>query len=199
MKKALIIFLKYPELGRAKTRLAKSIGNEKTLKVYIELLNYTKLITNKLGLDIFLYYDKVTAKHLDWERENTYNAVQFEGDLGERMEHAFDDVFKMGYQEVVIIGSDCYELTEQIINEAFALLNLYDVVFGPAKDGGYYLLGLRKLVKPLFQNMQWSTENVLKDALQVVEKEHLKAGLLPVLSDIDTIEDLPSKLKYLIM
>ncbi len=198
MKNALIIFLKYPELGRAKTRLAKSIGDEKTLQIYIALLNHTKSITQSLACDVFLYYDKPSPQYLDWERENAHNTIQFDGDLGERMKYAFEDVFDKQYTKVAIIGSDCYELTREIIEDAFLNLDSYDVVFGPAKDGGYYLLGLKENQPVLFDNINWSTATVLEESIKKAKKEHLKASFLTPLSDVDTFDDLPLELKKLI-
>ncbi|WP_304068613.1 TIGR04282 family arsenosugar biosynthesis glycosyltransferase [Pedobacter glucosidilyticus] len=197
-KEALIIFLKYPELGRAKTRLAASIGNEKALKVYIELLNNTNLITRNLKIDKFLYYDKVSEKKLDWKEGNYTHAYQIESDLGGRMAQAFEDIFNKGYEQVIIMGSDCYDLSSHIIEEAFKTLQNHDVVLGPAKDGGYYLIGLSKMNKQLFTEIEWSTEQVLKSTVQKCKAANLSYHLLKTLSDIDTVEDLTPHLKHII-
>lgn len=197
-KEALIIFLKYPELGRAKTRLAASIGNEKTLKVYIELLNHTNLITKNLNFSKFLYYDKVSENKLDWKEGNYTHAYQTESDLGGRMAQAFEDTFAKGFERVVIIGSDCYDLSSDIIKKAFKALQNHDVVVGPAKDGGYYLIGLSKMNKQLFTEIEWSTEQVLNTTIQKCKAANLSYHLLETLSDIDTIEDLNPYLKQII-
>ena len=198
MKSALIIFLKYPELGRSKTRLAKDIGNENALKVYIELLNHTQLISKQLKIDKYLFYDKVTANKMLWGDEIYQTAYQIESDLGGRMENAFEQLFLKGYDRVVIIGSDCYELTQDVIEQAFELLNTSDAVVGPAKDGGYYLLGLRKLIPQLFSDVAWSTDEVFSATVKTLENLNLTYSTTPILSDIDTIEDLTPKLKLLI-
>jgi rSAM/selenodomain-associated transferase 1 len=197
-KEALIIFLKYPELGRAKTRLAASIGNEKALKVYIELLNHNNLITKNLNLIKFLYYDKVSEKKLNWKEGNYTHAYQIESDLGGRMAQAFEDTFAKGFKHVVIIGSDCYDLSKDIIEEAFKALQNHEVVLGPAKDGGYYLIGLSKMNKQLFTEIEWSTEQVFKTTIQKCKATHLSYHLLETLSDIDTVEDLNPYLKQII-
>ena len=198
MKSALIIFLKYPELGRSKTRLAKDIGNENALKVYIELLEHTQLISNKLKFDKYLFYDKVTANKMPWGDDIYQTAYQIESDLGGRMQNAFEQLFLKGYERLVIIGSDCYELTQEIIEQAFELLNNADAVIGPAKDGGYYLLGLRKLIPQLFSDVAWSTDEVFSATVKTLENLNLSYSTTPILSDIDTIDDLTPKLKLLI-
>ena len=197
-KEALIIFLKYPEIGRCKTRLAASIGNEKALKVYIELLRHTNLITKNLNINKFLYYDKLSEKKLDWKEGNYTHAYQIESDLGGRMSQAFEDTFMKGFEHVVIIGSDCYDLSSDILEDAFKALQNHDVVLGPAKDGGYYLIGLSKMNKQLFKDIEWSTEHVLKSTLDVCKQSALSYFLLETLSDIDTVEDLNDNLKQLI-
>ena len=198
MKSALIIFLKYPELGRSKTRLAKDIGNENALKVYIELLEHTQLISNKLKFDKYLFYDKVTANKMPWGDDIYHTAYQVERDLGGRMQNAFEQLFSKEYERVVIIGSDCYDLTQEIIEQAFELLNTSDAVVGPAKDGGYYLLGLRKMIPQLFSDVAWSTDEVFSSTVKTLENLNLTYSTTPILSDIDTIEDLTQELKLLI-
>ena len=198
MKAALIIFLKYPELGRSKTRLAKDIGNENALKVYIELLEHTQLISKQLKIDKYLFYDKVTANKMPWGDDIYHTAYQIESDLGGRMQNAFEQLFLKGYDRVVIIGSDCYELTQEIIEQAFELLNTSDAVIGPAKDGGYYLLGLRKLIPQLFSDVAWSTDEVFSATVKTLENLNISYSTTPILSDIDTIEDLTQELKLLI-
>jgi rSAM/selenodomain-associated transferase 1 len=112
-------------------------------------------------------------------------------DLGERMAHAFAWAFVHGYEEVIIIGSDCAELKYELLNEAFEKLKQYDAVIGPAKDGGYYLLGLKEVFAPVFINKQWSTDTVFAETLQDLEEAGKSVYQLPVLSDIDTMADIP--------
>lgn len=195
---AIIIFLKYPELGRSKTRLAATVGNENALKVYVELLNHTHLITKSLIFDKFLFYDKVSEQKMPWGDDIYHTAYQKESDLGGRMQDAFEQLFTKGYERVVIIGSDCYELTQAVIEDAFNLMQTSDVVIGPAKDGGYYLLGLTKMIPQLFTNVAWSTDEVFKTTTLVLDDLHVNYATTPVLSDIDTIDDLPAKLKDLL-
>ncbi|OAQ38133.1 hypothetical protein A5893_15125 [Pedobacter psychrophilus] len=197
-KEAIIIFLKYPELGRSKTRLAATIGNENALKVYKELLNHTNLITKDLNCDKFLFYDKMSSNKVPWGDEIYHTAYQKESDLGGRMEDAFEQLFNKGYKRVLIVGSDCYELDQNVIENAFEKLKDKNVVIGPAKDGGYYLLGLSEMIKPIFSDVEWSTENVYSDTVKILESLNINHDTTATLSDIDVFEDLPEELKLLI-
>ncbi|MDA9554898.1 TIGR04282 family arsenosugar biosynthesis glycosyltransferase [Pelobium sp.] len=198
MKRALIIFLKYPELGRSKTRLAATVGNENSLKVYIELLSYTNLITKELKCDKYLYYDKVSPNKMPWGDEIYHTAYQVESDLGGRMHNAFEELFNKGYEQIVIIGSDCYELNQGIIEQAFNKLDTSKAVIGPAKDGGYYLLGLSEMIPQIFTDVAWSTDEVFSSTTKTLESLNITYQTTPTLSDIDTFDDLPENLKLLI-
>ncbi len=198
-KEAIIIFLKYPELGRSKTRLAATIGNEKALKVYKELLEHTHLISKELNLDKYLFYDKVTSRKMPWRDDIYHTAYQVESDLGGRMQNAFESLFNKGYERVVIMGSDCYELTKEIIEEAFEKLKSKEVVIGPAKDGGYYLLGLTQLIPQLFTDVKWSTDEVFSSTVKALNSLKISYDTTAVLSDIDVYDDLPENLKLLII
>lgn len=197
MTRALIIFLKYPELGHCKTRLAKTIGDENALKIYKQLLSHCHQITKDLPVDKFLYFDKQTDKNLNWEGDYKI-AYQKQADLGSRMQDAFADVFQQDYFKAIIIGTDCIELKTEIINDAYRQLNHYDVVIGPAKDGGYYLLGLNNSTPELFKNIAWSTNTVLSDTIKTIQKLGLTYSFMPLLSDIDIEEDLTDELRKLI-
>jgi rSAM/selenodomain-associated transferase 1 len=197
-KEAIIIFLKYPELGRSKTRLAATIGDENALKVYKELLSHTNLITKDLNFDKFIFYDKVSSNKMPWGDDIYHTAYQKQSDLGGRMEDAFEQLFKKGYERVLIIGSDCYELEQNVIKSAFEKLKDKQVVIGPAKDGGYYLLGLSKMIKSIFNDVAWSTENVYSDTVKILNSLNIQHDTTPTLSDIDVFDDLPDKLKLLI-
>ena len=113
--------------------------------------------------------------------------------MGNRMNAAFETVFGMVYGKVCIVGSDCYELTPQIIQDAFLALDNSDLVVGPARDGGYYLLGMKTLHSPLFQDKVWSTASVFEDTLQTAQRLQLKVKLLPLLRDVDEAADIPEK------
>lgn len=197
-QEAIIVFLKYPELGRSKTRLAVTVGNNNALKIYKALLTHTNLITKNLKPDKYLFYDKFSENKMPWGDDIYFTAYQKESDLGGRMEDAFQQLFAKGYQRVIIIGSDCYELSQTIIEDALEALKKQEVVVGPAKDGGYYLLGLNKMIPQLFTNVAWSTEEVFQTTVDTLKKLGLTYATAPTLSDIDTFEDLPEELKAML-
>ncbi|WP_347158941.1 TIGR04282 family arsenosugar biosynthesis glycosyltransferase [Pontibacter chitinilyticus] len=189
-KELLLLFVRNPELGKVKTRLAATIGPEKALEVYIHLLRHTRSITQQLPVQKRVYYAEAIAQHDLWPVAVYQKRVQPEGDLGQKMETAFTTAFAEGYNSVVIIGSDCLHLTQEIIAAAYQLLQTQDVVVGPALDGGYYLLGMKKLHTALFRNKRWSTEHVFPDTLHDISQLHLSYALLPLLSDVDHADDL---------
>lgn len=186
----LMVFVKNPKRGQVKTRLAKTVGDEKALQVYRVLLDHTITIARRVNFDKAIFYSDYIDETDMWRKAKFSQLVQEGNDLGERMYNAFKYAFFKKYKNVVIIGSDCLELNEHIITEAFDILKKNEVVIGPAKDGGYYLLGMRKLYKELFINKQWSTENVLLDTLLDIAQLNISMKLLPTLSDIDEEKDL---------
>ncbi len=190
MKKALIIFVRNPEWGKVKTRLAKDIGEEKTLSVYSYLLKITHDLACCIDADKFVYYADAVVTHDSWENDLFIKRVQEGNDLGERMMGAFSSLFGQGYAKLIIIGSDCPELTVSLVDEAYQKLDINEVVIGPATDGGYYLLGMTQLIPGLFRNKKWSTAAVFKDTVNDVLLSEKNCFVLPILSDIDTAEDL---------
>ena len=119
MTSALIIFVKNPVLGKVKTRLADALGEENALMIYQKLLQHTCLITTNIFADKYVFYSEYINHNDLWKNEVYKKELQYGNDLGERMKNAFEMLFQRGYKEVVIIGSDCYELTEEIIMNAF--------------------------------------------------------------------------------
>jgi rSAM/selenodomain-associated transferase 1 len=190
----LIIFYKNPRLGKVKTRLAATVGDAKALEVFRALADHTCSVTKSLECDRAVYYsDEIELGDL-WSPETFMKHVQQGDDLGERMKNAFLDDFKKEYTSVCIIGTDCAELTSDIIRQGFQCLRTADAVIGPAQDGGYYLLGMKEMFPAVFENKRWSTQSVLADTMRDFESAGLMAVRLPVLRDVDTSEDLP---KYL--
>lgn len=185
---ALLIFTRNPELGKVKTRLAKTIGNEKALTVYKDLLLHTRNETQAIDCDKFVFYDSEIVEDDIWSGTSYQKKLQSNGDLGQRMHDAFKTLFEMGYQNCIIVGSDLFDLKAIIIKTAFKELLNYEVVIGPAEDGGYYLLGLKKDDHAIFQNKDWGTASVFKATMRDLENK--KVGLLDTLNDIDTFEDL---------
>jgi len=188
MSNQLIIFAKNPELGKVKTRLAATIGDAKALEVYKELLSYTCDISSKTNTEKVVFYSNKIEQGDLWDDAGFEQAVQQGEDLGERMANAIEN--KFNDNKVVIIGTDCKELTADIIDQAFKTLDFVDVVIGPAQDGGYYLIGMKSLELNLFENIHWSTSQVLDETIGKINTRKLSFLLLKTLSDIDTEEDL---------
>ena len=190
-REALIIFIKNPVLGKVKTRLAAKVGNEEALRLYNDLLSYTRKVTDNLSFEKFLFYSDHIDSDDEWDNKEYLKCRQAQtDDLGLRMRDAFKTVFDKGFQKAVIIGSDCIDVTVNIVQEAFVVLDHKDIVIGPARDGGYYLLGMKKLHSRLFMNKKWGTDTVFKDTLSDIKQLKLTYNKLPELSDIDEIEDL---------
>ncbi|MEC4887155.1 MAG: TIGR04282 family arsenosugar biosynthesis glycosyltransferase, partial [Scytonema sp. PMC 1070.18] len=127
----------------------------------------------------------------DWLGTNLVYQLQGEGDLGERMMRSLVDAFQSGAEKVVIIGIDCPDINAQILAQAFEQLRQYDLVLGPAVDGGYYLIGLQRPIPELFTNISWGTSEVLQKTINIAQKLNLSVFSLPLLADIDRPEDLP--------
>lgn len=189
MKKAIIIFQKNAQLGKVKTRLAKDVGDEKALEIYQFLTDYTHNYLKEIPVDKFLYYADFVEDQTVFP-PNYYKCVQRGADLGERMFHAFHEVFKKGFRFVVIIGTDCYEINKSHIEQAFKALEKVDFVIGPADDGGYYLLGSSFLERAVFKDINWSTEEVFTKTIRNFDELEISYFVLTQLSDIDTVDDL---------
>ncbi|WP_299056401.1 TIGR04282 family arsenosugar biosynthesis glycosyltransferase [uncultured Polaribacter sp.] len=187
-KKLLLIFTRNPELGKVKTRLAKTVGDEIALEIYKYLLQKTQKITSKVTSDKAVYYSVKIRENDIWEESTFQKNLQNGEDLGIRMLQAFKNSFKKGYQKVIIIGSDLPDITTEIIDEAFLQLDSSDVVLGPATDGGYYLLGMNTLHEKIFKNKNWGTDTVRAATLSDLKDK--KVHLLPALNDVDVFADI---------
>ena len=183
-----------PELGKVKTRLAQAIGDKKALSIYNKLLLHTMQTTEKLACDLFVFYDTTINDDDIWKNTVYNKKIQVGNNLGERMKNAFHELFNLGYKNCIIIGSDLFDLQAKHIEEAFDKLEKKDVVIGPAEDGGYYLLGLKKMLPTLFLNKKWGTKTVLEDTLK--DLSTFSIDFTATLNDIDTIEDLEKSNHY---
>ena len=187
-KNLTIVFVRNPELGKVKTRLSKTIGDKYALNIYILLLKHTESVLQKVSSDKVVYYSEKIQSNDLWSNRCFQKKLQKGNDLGERMQHAFETAFKEGYEKVVIVGSDLFDLKAVHIENAFKSLENHDLVIGPSLDGGYYLLGMKVLHPAVFKNKQWGTDSVLETTLKNLEQENVK--LLEALNDIDTFDDL---------
>ena len=185
----LLIFIKNPIPGKVKTRLGKSIGHDAAVEVYKKLLKRTREAAIAANCDCHLYYGDYINQQDDWSPKYFEKFLQHSGDLGARMNQAFAQSFERGYSKVLIIGSDCPEMSEAVIHKGFDTLDEADTVLGPATDGGYYLLGMRSYYN-LFEDIAWSTEHVFESTVKKIEANGRSFGKMTEMSDLDTIEDL---------
>ncbi len=186
----LIIFVRNPIASKVKTRLARTLGEQRALEVYQQLLQHTYQATHLLPFDKVVYYSDAIQHDDIWNHQAYGKKLQCKGDLGKRMLDAFRNAFQMGYRRVVIVGSDTFQITPQHILEAFDALKRHNFVLGPSHDGGYYLIGMVQLYATLFKNKRWSSASVLHDTLQDIRAINDSCHLLEELIDIDTEEDL---------
>jgi uncharacterized protein len=190
----LIIFTRYPEPGKTKTRLIPALGELGAAQLHRRMAEHTVRQARALSCAIEVWYVGSTEKLMqNWLGKDLWYREQPAGDLGDRMCAAFRSAFDQGYQSVMIVGTDCPEITTELLAQGFAELQNQVVAIGPAIDGGYYLIGLQRLVPKLFQEITWSTATVLVKTLAIAEQLQLTTYLLPSLPDID----LPADLRYL--
>ena len=184
----LMIFTRNPELGKVKTRLAKAIGDQAALDIYTFLLKHTANAAAQVTAAREVHYSVAIRQADLWSEDLFEKRLQQGQDLGQRMAHAFEQGFQKGYQKIVIVGSDLYDLKPTDIEEAFLSLDQHEAVIGPAKDGGYYLLGLTATVPGLFEDKTWGTSAVYQQSMQNLA--HLDVHVLAEKNDIDEYEDL---------
>lgn len=191
---AVLVFVRAPERGRVKTRLAAGIGADAALSVYRRLAEHTVAEALGAGAAVRAHVtpDGAAAQVAAWLGEGPLYLPQGEGDLGARMERAFAEAFAAGHGPVAIVGSDLPGLSADLLRRALALLEHHDAVVGPAADGGYYLLALRGACPALFRGVPWSTERVLPVTLERLREAGLGTAVLEELRDVDEAEDLPA-------
>jgi uncharacterized protein len=191
----LIIFTRYPEPGKAKTRLIPVLGTEGAANLHRLMAEWTIAnaisLQKKRQLSVAIYYTGSSQQVMqDWFGTDLIYHQQLDGDLGTKMSASFQTSFDLGIDKVVIIGTDCPKLKAEVIAKAFDELSGQDLVLGPAKDGGYYLIGLRRTIPELFNEIKWGTNTVFADTLAIAENLDLNIAVLPILADIDRPEDL---------
>jgi rSAM/selenodomain-associated transferase 1 len=198
LNSALLIFIKNPELGKVKTRLAATIGDEKALEVFKKLLINIHDKSLNVQAEKLLFYSSFIDERDIWENDIFHKNLQNQSpDLGQRMLSAFEKAKEMGYSKAIIVGSDIYEVTTEILNQGFEYLENSETVLGPSNDGGYYAIGFNfekinsdTFIQNIFLNKTWSHENVAHEALEDINSFSYACNFLPTLSDIDIEEDL---------
>ncbi|MET6991349.1 TIGR04282 family arsenosugar biosynthesis glycosyltransferase [Sediminicola arcticus] len=188
LKNLLLIFTRNPELGKCKTRLAAKVGDAIALEIYSFLLDHTHAITKEVKAAKQVLYSEEIWENDIWENSHYHKNLQQGQDLGERMLKAFQEGFEAKYKNIIIIGSDMYDLTSKDLNTAFKELENSKFVIGPAEDGGYYLLGMSTINKSIFKNKAWGTDTVLEETLNDLKNENVT--LLKIKNDVDHFEDI---------
>lgn len=188
-KKAVIVFVKNPEPGNVNTRLAEEIGEAGAVDIYRQLLQHTHDVLIPVSAGKFIFYaDEINRLDL-WETNSFYKQLQHGNDLGERMQHAFSFLFELDYERVLIIGSECPQLSTDHLNNAFELLETHDVCIGPVDNGEYYLLGLHAIHPAFFSNKAWGTNTVYNSTLNDAKEAGLSVAAIEKLRDVSTSKD----------
>jgi len=192
--RCLLFFIKNPEKGNVKTRLASAMGDEKAVKFYKRfLLEMLSTLNRGTFLFYLCFYPEHSLKDLKrWLGDHYLYTPQYGENLGEKMKNGFVEAFAMSFKRVVLIGSDIPDLPLEFIEEAFTSLNEKDAVIGPSIDGGYYLIGFsdKSFSPQVFEGVPWGQETVFKKTMKLLEREGKTVHTLQPLRDIDTIKDL---------
>jgi rSAM/selenodomain-associated transferase 2/rSAM/selenodomain-associated transferase 1 len=191
----LVIFTRYPEPGKTKTRLIPELGAVAAAELHRQMAEHTLAQVERLQavrrLEVEICFSGGSAELMrTWLGDNWRYTPQSEGDLGDRMARSFDAAFSKGSERAVIIGTDCPQLGSSLLEQAFEALKHHDLVLGPAIDGGYYLIGLRHPAPLLFQDIPWSTETVLSQTVAIAQSLRLSIDYLSTLADVDYPADL---------
>ncbi|WP_057936444.1 TIGR04282 family arsenosugar biosynthesis glycosyltransferase [Algoriphagus resistens] len=189
MKEGIVIFQKNAQLGKVKTRLAATIGDQSAFEAYGLLVEYTHKVVSQNEAQKILFFSDHLESNLTKYPKNYRFELQSGPDLGKKMSNAFQQLFEQKFDRLVIIGTDCAEITSELISEAFEKLDKHEVVIGPADDGGYYLLGMRRFIPGLFEGIPWSTDRVTGLTKDYLTQNDIPFALLPTLSDVDVAED----------
>lgn len=189
MKVKIVVFLKAPRPGFVKTRLAASLGNEEACRVYKKLAHcFLDQLSSFLNVELRFSPDDASSEIAQFLKSSEWSfKPQGEGNLGERMCRAMTEVLE-GSDSVLIFGTDCPYIDHRDVDEAIAALRGRDVVLGPAMDGGYWAIGLKKVTPEIFRGVNWSSDQVLKQTLNRIQDNGLTCHLLRKLEDIDDVD-----------
>lgn len=191
----LVIFTRYPEPGKTKTRLIPALGAEGAANLQRQMTEHTLKQAQKLlelnSLSVEIHFSGGTEELMrSWLGSEWVYFPQSAGGLGRRIQTAFEKGFSDGMTRIMIIGIDCPDLDCDRLSQAFESLYSHDLVLGEADDGGYYLVGLSRNISQLFQGIDWGTSQVWQQTIAIAESLGLAIAKLPVLSDVDYPEDL---------
>ena len=198
--KACIIFVKHPEVGKVKTRLASTTNENFAVKIYKTIAEHIFDEIEKLSqsVDAFVFYSEKDSPQTvkEWVSKNYVYKAQKGNTLGEKMSNAFEHVFSLGYEKALIVGSDVPDISELVLDTAFNSLRNNDIVISPSDDGGYSLLGMKNYFKNIFDNIEWSTNSVFSKTEEKAKDSNLKLKILSTLNDIDTEDELKEWISY---
>jgi rSAM/selenodomain-associated transferase 1 len=192
---SILLFIKSPEPGKVKSRLASAIGEESALDIYrafvLDIVGTLKKGNRSITI---AFYSEDAEAVVNWLGKDLVYIPQKGKDLGARMRNAFHDVLSQGHEKAVLVGSDIPDLPFEIIDEAFSALEEKDAVIGPASDGGYFLIGFKKdtFLPDIFHGIAWSTDSVYRETMKVFERAGHRVHILPEWRDVDTLDDLRS-------
>lgn len=193
-KKCVLVFLKSPVMGKVKTRLAKNIGDRQAVFLYKHFVADTlKMLEKGTHSIIICYYPFDEEKKISEWIGNKYKLWPQKGDdIGLKMSDAFDRAFIQGFEQVLLMGTDIPDLPGEFIEKGFNALNTNDAVIGPSTDGGYYIIGFNRntFLSQAFENIEWSTEKVFQETVNIFVKNENDLYILPEWRDIDIFEDL---------
>lgn len=185
---AIIVFVKNPIPGKVKTRLAATMGEKAALHVYLQLIDRLKSRIAGSTNPVYIFYSDYIDPADYWPVQKCTKHVQTGNDLGERMSDAFAKVLSR-HKKAVLIGSDCPMVDTGLLEQAMDGLENVDVVIGPAADGGYYLIGMKKRYDTLFNDIPWSTDNVLEATIRKAKESSISLHHLGELRDVDDEND----------
>ena len=194
-KNRLILFTRYPEAGKTKTRLIPYLGAERAAHLQRQMTEHIVATTRPLrvkgSLSMEVHFSGGALEQMqDWLGAELTYRPQCEGDLGYRLQAAIADGFRMGWERIAIIGADCPEISPHHLEQTFHQLESHDVVLGPAQDGGYYLVGVSRVCAELFQGIAWGTGQVFEQTVAIAKRLNLSLTTLETLRDVDRPEDI---------
>ena len=191
---SVILFVRSPERGKVKSRLAAAIGEEMALEIYkgcvLDIMETLK--KGRYPFRIFFYPGNAKEKVTNWLGKDFTYSPQKGSDIGKKMENAFVQSFSEGSERAVLIGSDIPDLPNSLIHRAFLSLDKSEAVLGPASDGGYYLIGFKKnsFLPYVFHGIPWSTPSVYQETIEVFRRSNYRVHILRQWNDVDTLDDL---------
>lgn len=196
LEERLIIFTRYPEPGKTKTRLIPALGAQGAATLQRQMTEHTLLQVRELqsfhplSVEVRFAGGDLSLMQ-NWLGSDLIYQPQGKGDLGSRMARSLSCAFQESVDRAAIVGTDCPGLNAHFIADAFSQLHAHDLVLGPAIDGGYYLISLRCFIGELFSGIDWGTAQVLQQTVDIAKQLDLSVAYLPRLADVDRPEDLP--------